>query len=92
LRAQSADDVLSLLERHAINGFRSDAFGRRASIAVNLAISGQGEISVKQLSIDSRERESVFASFAEKSQVRIGRLHFACLCVYGLLDPLDVAS
>src|SRR5690348_17682824 len=43
-RAQSADDVLYLLERHGINGFRGDAFGGRASIAVNLAISGQVEI------------------------------------------------
>jgi len=39
-RAQRADDVLYLLQRHGINGFRSDPFGGRTSIAVNLAIGG----------------------------------------------------
>ena len=59
-------------------------------VAVNLAVSGQIELLVEELSIHPSQRQSSFASFTEKSQVRVGGLHCACLSVYGLLDTFPV--
>ena len=63
--AQSTYDVLYPLERHAINGFRGHAFGGRASVAIDLAIGGQVKVLVEQLSVDSRERESLFVTLSK---------------------------
>jgi hypothetical protein len=57
---------------------------------IDLSVSRQVELLVEQLSIDALQRQSSFASFTEKSQVRVGTLHCACLSVYGLLDTFPV--
>ena len=44
------------------------------------------EVSVEQLSIHSVHWQALLAAFSEKSQVRFGGLHCACLRVYELLD------
>lgn len=89
LGAQRLDDGINLFQRYGINGFLIDAFCRGTCV-LGLSVSGQVEMLVEQLSIDTRQRQSSFASFTEKSQVRSGGLHFACLSVYGLPDTFPV--
>ncbi len=80
------DDRLDLLDGHRINGLAGYPSGHRSCVPVELSVSRQVQVGVEQLSIDALEWQAFLATFSEKSQVRFGALHCACLRVYELLD------
>jgi hypothetical protein len=86
LTSEHIDDRVDLFQRHRVGGFFSRARRHRAIMSIDFPVSGQGEVSVTQLSIDSLEWQTLSAPFLEKSQVRFSALPFAYLRVYELRD------
>jgi YD repeat-containing protein len=61
--SQSFNDGVNFRQRHAIHRFSRDAFGRRSSVAVNLAIRFEVEFPIEQVPIEPFQRQAFAASF-----------------------------
>ena len=65
---QRVDDRIDLRQRHGVDGFRGDARGHGAVIAVETPISMEIEVAVVELSIDVFQRASASATLSDDAQ------------------------
>src|SRR6266567_3193086 len=78
--------ALNGAQRHSINRVLVDTGGENACVSVDFAVGFEVQVSVEQLSVDTLERQTLFASLMNQFQINVGVLHCAYLSLLKLYD------
>ena len=82
--------ALNGAQRHSINRVFVDTGSENACVSIDFAVGFEVQVSVEQLSVDTLERQTLFASLMNQFQVNVGVLHCAYLSLVKLYDTSPV--
>src|SRR6266571_6330989 len=82
--SQGFNDRINFLQRHCVYGVLVDSGSESTRVSIDFAVGFEVQVSVEQLSVDTLERQTLFASLMNQFQVNVGVLHCAYLSLVKL--------